>query len=94
MSFDDLPLFAPPPTPAPIRQDVELGRVSERIAAAVVEFCTPGRTFHADELRQHVAARCAVAPGSADRILRLLRQQGRVPYRVLNRSKSLYLVLP
>ena len=52
-----------------------------------------GKTFHADELRLHVR-KCVgeVAPDSAGRILRDLRQRKVVAYEVVNRAKSLYRV--
>jgi hypothetical protein len=75
-------------------QRAEFARVSSRIAKSIVEFCEArsGQTFHADELRAHVAQKCGPsAPGSADRILRSLRQSGHVRYALLNRRQSLYL---
>ena len=72
-------------------QTENLQRVSLRISAAIVAFIGTGRSFHADELRRHVTAQVgAVAPGSADRILRDLRQKGIVDYRVVSRHQSLY----
>jgi hypothetical protein len=76
-----------PPQPA------QLERVSERIGAAIVGFCKArvGQRFHADDLRAHVEARCGkTAPGSADRILRNLRQRNVIAYRLVSRSGSLY----
>ncbi len=74
-------------------QAAELERVSERLGRAIVAFCTPGRSFHADELRAAVKAACGeVAPASADRVLRDLRQRGVVAYRCTSRSQSLYTV--
>lgn len=77
--------------------DTHLSRVSDRIAAAIQEFCEGrrGQTFRADDLRAHVLERCgAVAPGSPDRILRDLRQRGLVAYEVVDRRASLYRLLP
>jgi hypothetical protein len=48
------------------------------------------RQFHAADLREYVAAVHPTAPASADRILRALRQEGRISYVVLNRRASLY----
>lgn len=76
--------------------DEHLGRVSVRIANAIVAFCVEqlGRQFHADDLRQYVRAAVGeIAPGSADRVLRDLRQHGALNYEVVSRSKSLYRVL-
>jgi hypothetical protein len=51
--------------------------------------------FHADDLRVFVeAATGKTAPASADRILRDMRQSGKINYEVTNRSKSLYRLLP
>jgi hypothetical protein len=77
-------------------QRAELARVSSRIAAAIIAFCKGrvGAEFHADDLRSHVTACVGVAaPGSADRILRDLRQRKALDYEVVSRSKSLYRVL-
>lgn len=77
------------------RDNIE--RVSARIAGVIIEFCTH-RTrrglFYAEELRDFVG-QCvgATAPGSADRILRDLRQRGVINYRVLSRRESLYEVI-
>jgi hypothetical protein len=76
-------------------QQLELERVSVRIAGALIHFCRMrrGQTFYADELRQYVMRNVgSIAPASADRILRDLRQRGVVNYEVISRSKSLYLV--
>lgn len=73
----------------------ELERVSSRIASALIHFCRKhvGRTFHADELRRYVTTQIGdVAPASADRVLRDLRQRGIVDYDVISRRESLYLV--
>jgi hypothetical protein len=93
------PLFSPPPTPpkpnAAEVQDAELERVSSRIRGAILEFARAhlGQEFFADDLRKYVTAKCGeTAPGSADRILRDLRQGRTLSYRVINRSKSLYVI--
>lgn len=83
------------PTPPVTTQDRELTRVTSRIGTAIHAFCTArvGKTFTAAELREHVATACGTtAPASADRVLRQLRKQGVVAYRVVNRSASTYLV--
>ncbi len=71
--------------------DPELARVSSRIGREVLAYCREHRSFHAEDLRQHVAA-IGIAPGSADRILRDLRQRGAVRYSVVSRRESLYRV--
>jgi hypothetical protein len=74
-------------------QEGNLERVSSRIERAIIRFCKEHPTFHADELRQAVIRDTGIAaPASSDRILRLLRQQGRIDYVVLNRRESLYSV--
>lgn len=74
-------------------QPEALERVSSRIGAAIVEFCKArvGKQFHADELRAYVEQKCGpTAPGSADRVLRDLRQRNVIAYRNLSRKLSLY----
>jgi hypothetical protein len=68
-----------------------LERVSSRIARAILDYCRDHPQFHADDLRRAVTRTtgCA-APGSADRVLRRLRQQGMIDYVCLSRSESLY----
>ena len=79
------------PKNARAEQESQIQRVSERIGTAIIDFCRSHSTFHADQLRQHVTRVVGnVAPGSADRILRDLRQRGVVSYTVLDRRKSLY----
>jgi hypothetical protein len=74
-------------------QAENLERVSSRIERAIIQFCSAHPRFHADDLRQFVAKETGiVAPGSADRILRDLRQRGQLNYKVLNRRGSLYQV--
>ncbi len=78
-----------------MEQADNLDRVATRIQNAIVQFCDLycGRTFHADQLRAFVTERVGtVAPGSADRVLRAMRQRGLVSYEVVNRAKSLYRV--
>ena len=73
-------------------QDENLERVGERIAAAVLEFCDLRPRFHMVELGEFVQARVGVAPDSPGRILRLLRQAGKIRYRVIDRRNSEYLI--
>lgn len=73
--------------------DAYLVPITNRIGDAIIEFCCIRREFHADDLRAFVTERCgAVAPGSADRILRNLRSKGLLDY-VVCRSESLYTVV-
>ena len=72
-----------------------LDAVGARIGSTIIEFCFRrcGQQFHADDLREYVTRTAGqVAPGSADRVLRDLRQRGAIDYIVLNRAASLYLV--
>jgi hypothetical protein len=74
-------------------QKRQLESVSARIAKAITGFfrATAGSEFHADQLREYVEIHCGrVAPGSADRVMRDLRQRGVIAYEVVNRSQSLY----
>jgi hypothetical protein len=69
------------------------GRIAEIVKAFVTERI--GNYFTATELRTFVAGKTeGVAPGSSDRILRMLRQQNQINYSVINRRKSQYLALP
>lgn len=79
----------------PIGNAAHLIAVSSRMAPAILAFCAArvGQCFHADDLRAYVTAQMPGAPGSADRVLRDLRQRGYVSYVVENRAKSLYRVL-
>lgn len=88
---------------APARQDthaVSLERVTSRIAGHALAFCRlvladrfvdPGQ-FRMEELRQYVdqAEGRYVAPDSAGRILRDLKQRGLVGYTLISRRESLY----
>ena len=55
-----------------------------------------GSAFTADQLRFFVTnnVKGGVSPSSSDRVLRNLRQQGKLDYIVLNRGKSLYRAVP
>jgi hypothetical protein len=76
-------------------QDDNLRRVTERVSAAVLEFCFPGRQFHMAELNDYCAERVGnLAPDSPGRILRLLRQAKRIQYHVVSRRDSIYRVEP
>ena len=69
--------------------------VSARIKGAILEFCAEriGQEWHADDLRKYVTDKVgAVAPASADRILRFLRAKKAVIYVCASRSASLYRV--
>lgn len=74
----------------------ERKRVSTRISPSIRRFCDhkyqqPDRRFHAEDLRGWVRRETGIlAPASADRILRDLRQKGVIDYRILSRRESLY----
>jgi hypothetical protein len=71
----------------------DLSRVSGRLASAITDFVggRKGVEFTAAELHAHVEqATGKAAPASADRVLRDLRQRGKLSYTLLSRSKSLY----
>jgi hypothetical protein len=73
-------------------QSENLDRVRSRIADVVLAWCREhvGGEFRMDELRKFVQLAEPTAPDSASRILRDLRQRGRVRYVVLSRADSLY----
>ena len=68
-----------------------------RLKAKHIEtFVCTHKEWHVEELRRFVFDKVNgyVAPASPDRILRDLRQKGRVNYVVVSRAKSLYRSLP
>ena len=74
---------------------------SQRIATAVISFVNMVLTnsltqeFTASELRSYVSSQVDnVAPASADRIMRQLRQNKIVNYVLVKRQQSLYRALP
>lgn len=76
-------------------QSKNLERVKERIGECILDFCTfrVGQTFHMEELQKYVAANVGkCAPDSPSRVLRQLRLDGRVTYRVVSRSASSYII--
>ncbi len=78
------------------RQERE--RVRSRIGSLIMEFCAiqmrHGGTFYMEELRGFVERKMGagshIAPDSPGRILRQLRQQRRLNYKVVSRTQSLY----
>ena len=81
----------------------ERARVKSRIGSLILEFCDfrlhgYGISFHMEDLHLFVQQRLPfngrVAPASTDRILRQLRQQGLLNYKVVSRRQSLYRVVP
>ncbi|MCB7130325.1 MAG: hypothetical protein J3T61_12400 [Candidatus Brocadiales bacterium] len=76
------------------RQERE--RVRSRIGSLILEFCRQNKTFFMEELRSYVGRNLVgcIAPDSPGRILRQLRQQGELNYKVVLRRQSLYRVVP
>jgi hypothetical protein len=72
--------------------DEHLHRVRDRIGDAIVGFSeVSAPQFRMDDLRRHVVRAVGViAPASPDRVLRALRQEGRLNYVVVSRRASLY----
>ena len=81
-------------------QGKQLQRVHAKVGDIILSFVVArglrlgDRTFTMAELLGVVSRARPVAPASADRILRLLRQEGHLNYRVVDRAASLYEVLP
>jgi hypothetical protein len=72
-------------------QDADLRRVHCKLGKAILDFCSNRRTFHLADLQLYLQnLGITHAPSSPDRILRLLRAGGKVNYKVIDRSKSLY----
>lgn len=84
----------PQPSPKASEQGRQISRVASGIAQDVIAFCRErvGQEFVVSELTAYVLERSRRAPASADRILRQLRQQGHVSYRVVDRGVARYLV--
>ena len=76
------------------RQERE--RVRSRIGSLIMEFCRQDKSFFMEELRSYVERNLAdcIAPDSPGRILRQLRQQRQLNYKVVLRRQSLYRVVP
>ncbi len=88
--FGDTPVtFRGPP-----EQRENIARVHHKIAPAILDYFQAhgvGYEFHVDSLRRWIAARYpGIAPDSAGRIMRDLRQSGVLDYEVVNRRQSLY----
>ena len=73
--------------------DANLNRVANTIGDIVYSFCKErvGKEFFMGDLRDFVENHYeAFAPASPDRILRWLREENKVSYTVISRSRSLY----
>ena len=75
-------------------------RIPLNLNQAIVQFwservASENPRFTSTELRQYVQHwNYGTAPSSADRVLRKLREQGKVNYALVNRAMSLYQALP
>ncbi len=81
------------------QQPIELARVTGRIGEHVLAFvesrlASGNHTFFIRDLHDWIVAATQTAPASPDRILRQLRMQGLCNYRVLDRRKSFYELIP
>ena len=84
-------------------QTQQLNRVAATTKDAILDFIHArladtenGGAFTSGQLRFYVQNNVVggVSPSSADRVLRMLRQQNKINYIVLNRGKSLYRAVP
>ena len=78
-------------------QTAELNRVSNNIRGHILAFVkdrmASDRQFRMPELHDYIRKNARVAPASPDRVLRQLRKQGVIDYRVVSRSASQYEIL-
>lgn len=78
-------------------QPKELARCRAVIAPLILAFWRSrevGAQFHMVELTRYVASRTTIAPDSAGRILRDMRQAKELNYSVIDRRNSLYQIEP
>lgn len=80
-------------------QAKNLQRVDARIAHAVVAFwqqrvASTQQEFHMDDVTEYVRLQHQIAPDSAGRVMRDLRQRGKINYEVVSRRDSRYRALP
>lgn len=74
-------------------QSLNLSRVNIKVAHLVTAFIRGrgvGSHFHMEDLTKYVTDQETVAPDSPGRILRDLRSKGKLDYKVISRSQSLY----
>ncbi len=79
-------------------QTKHLDRVSDNIAPLILRFARSRLELNVPEFQMHelhayVAEQARAAPASADRVLRALRQLGRLDYRCIDRGRSRYRIL-
>jgi len=86
-------LFDTPPRP-PTEQEKQIKRVRGRIHRAILAFfdrLEVGEQFTMVALTREVASKVpSLAPDSPGRIMRLLRREGKINYKVVSRAQSLY----
>ena len=79
-----------------MNQSIQLSRVQQRIAPIILDFYAyrlfRNPYFHMNELFAYVEKNTLIAPASPDRILRALRQEGKLDYIVVDRRASYYLL--
>ena len=83
-------------------QTQQITRVAATTKDAILDFIKQrladtenNGAFTADQLRFYVNNNTpGVSPSSSDRILRMLRQENKINYIVLNRGRSLYRAVP
>lgn len=81
--------------PKQTEQAKQLERVKGSIADVILDFFKSkkvGDHFFASDLHAFVGSRASIAPASADRVMRDLRQAGTIGYTVVSRSNSEYQV--
>lgn len=76
-------------------QTAELSRISNNIRGHILAFgkerLAAGQPqFFMQDLHEYIRRNASVAPASPDRILRQLRKDGEINYRVVSRSASHY----
>lgn len=77
-------------------QDKQITRVGGKVGPIVKDFfrkrlAANKKQFTGSELRDHVVlAHGKLAPGSADRVMRMLRRAGELEYVVVNKTRGLY----
>lgn len=82
-----------------VEQATQMAHVMGRVAKLVMAFARRKKRpydFNAKDLQVYCEERTGehhIAPGTADRVLRQLRKDGRLNYVVLDRTKSLYRML-
>lgn len=79
------------------RQDEELERVGEFLAAAILDWFNAhgsGHTFHLGEFTRDILMLKICAPDSPRRVMADLRKKGLLNYAVISRKDSLYRTMP